>query len=157
MSNSSDDSSLIVTVDDRKLKKAFARLIRRGRDTAPVMAEIANRLRNLADEAFDEERAYDGTPWARLDDATIRAKGSERILWDEGTLRDSLTAESTRTTATVGVGATSGEEEYEYGEAHQFGTRHLPARPFLPLDGEELPDDLLHELVEMVQEYFSLE
>jgi phage gpG-like protein len=121
------------------------------------MAEIANRLRNLTDEAFDEERAYDGTPWARLDDATIRAKGSERILWDEGILRDSLSARSTRTAATVGVGATSGEEEFPYGAAHQFGTRHLPERPFLPLDGEELPDDLLHELAERVREYFHLE
>ncbi len=47
-----------VEIDDARVKKAFRKLIARGKDLRPVTEEIANHLYKLTDEAFDFQATY---------------------------------------------------------------------------------------------------
>lgn len=65
-------------------------------------------------------------PWAPLAPSTIRRKGHDKILYDTGRLRDSISiGEVTPSSATVGTDA-------PYAPYHQFGTKKMVARPFIP-------------------------
>ncbi|MCF6207684.1 MAG: phage virion morphogenesis protein [Sulfurovum sp.] len=146
-----------VEIDDARVKKAFRKLIARGKDLSPVTEEIANHLYNLTDEAFEVERAHNGTPWEWLSDATLKRKGHNKKLYDQGTLQGSLWQKSDRKGAYVGVNATA--NGYKYSAVHQFGTRDgkIPARPFLPFnESEEVYDDVIEDILEMIGDYLEL-
>lgn len=65
-------------------------------------------------------------PWAPLAPSTIKRKGHDKLLYDTGRLRDSITlGEVTPSSATVGTDA-------PYAPFHQFGTKKMAARPFIP-------------------------
>lgn len=69
-------------------------------------------------------------PWAPLAASTIRRKGHDKLLYDTGHLRDSITLGIvTDRTATVGSDA-------PYSIFHQMGTKRMDARPFIPADGQ---------------------
>ena len=143
-----------VEIDDARLKQAFGDLIARGENFTPLTEEIANHLYNLTDEAFDVESSYTGTPWARLSDSTIKAKGHDKILHKEGDLRGSLYSTADSDGAYVGVNATA--NGYPYPAVHQFGTQEgkVPARPFLPFNEHgDVYDPVIDEIVEMVKDY----
>lgn len=68
-------------------------------------------------------------PWAPLAASTIKRKGHDKILYDTGRLRDSITlGEVTPASATAGTDAT-------YSIYHQLGTKSMAARPFIPVNG----------------------
>lgn len=76
-------------------------------------------------------RAWAGKPWAPLAPSTVarRRKGKRkggriRILRDTGMLYRSVNAFTTWDYTEVGA-------REPYGHRHQFGGRHLPARPFI--------------------------
>lgn len=151
-----------VDIDDARVKKAFEGLIARGEDFTPVTEEIANHLYNLTDEAFDDESSYTGTPWARLADSTVKAKGHGRILWDEGDMRGSLFSEADDSGAFVGVNAHV--NDYPYPAVHQFGAENagrsknitIEARPYLPFDEHgEVHDGVIDEIVLLLEEYLQ--
>lgn len=69
-------------------------------------------------------------PWAPLAASTVRRKGHDKLLYDTGRLRDSITLGMvTDRTATVGTDA-------PYSIYHQMGTKRMDARPFIPADGQ---------------------
>lgn len=69
-------------------------------------------------------------PWAPLAASTVRRKGHDKLLYDTGRLRDSITLGTvTDRTATVGTDA-------PYSIFHQMGTKRMDARPFIPADGQ---------------------
>jgi phage virion morphogenesis protein len=147
---------ITVTIEESEIHEALSILQRRVADLSPVMADIAEMLHTLTDEAFSSERAPDGSAWPDLAPSTWRRKKSPRKLFESGTLAGSLHAESTSTEARVGVNAT--RRGFPYGVVHQFGSskRHIPARPFLPVteDGR-LYDNVVEEIVEMMQEWLT--
>ena len=77
---------------------------------------------------FARQSAPDGTPWAPLAPSTLARKRSGAILRETSALVNSIAARGPFQN-TVRVGATM-----EYGVYHQFGTKRMPARPFLGIE-----------------------
>ena len=145
-----------VDIKDARLKKAFATLIKRGKNMQPLTAQIAGHLYTLTDEAFAVESAYDGTPWARLADSTIEAKGHNVMLHvKEGRIRERMTMYSDNTSAVVGTNVVS-DGGYPFPAVHQFGSEHVPARPYLPFDEHGvIYDTVIDDILLMVGDYLE--
>lgn len=106
------------------------------RDLSPVLAIVAEDIKTLTDDSFQESRSPDGKRWKPLAPATIRQRrqGSSKPLIDTGTLRASISARAGKRTVRFGTNV-------PYAPVHQFGGEHIPARPFLPVTpGGELMD-----------------
>lgn len=101
---------------------------RRLRDMTPLTRVLAADVKTLIDDSFEQSRSPDGSPWEALAPSTVarRRQGSSKPLVDTGTLRGSVSARGTAEGVMFGAGAS-------YGPFHQFGTRTVPARPFLPV------------------------
>jgi phage virion morphogenesis protein len=146
-----------IEVNTKALNQELSRAKEKLSDLTPLMATLAQTLYTITDESFDAERSPDGTPWANLAPSTWRYKKSGRKLYESSTLRDSLYAHSDKTIAQVGVNASA--KGFQYGLSHQFGStkRHIPARPFFPIDRHgTLMSQAQEELIAQIVEYFKL-
>lgn len=125
----------------------------RVKNTQPLMLELSNHLYNIVEESFEKEQTPDGNSWS-----PIKPRKSDRnpskILFDEGTMQDSLYLDATNDTSTIALNATS--NGYPYAIVHQFGTEDgkIKARAFFPIhkDGS-LYDGVEDELFEIVKEF----
>lgn len=99
----------------------------RASDLTPILAVVGQDLLSLVDDSFSASRSPDGTPWEPLSPSTIaRRRGrSSKPLIDTGRLRRSITSR-------VEVRALEIGSNVAYAPTHQLGSRHVPARPFLP-------------------------
>ena len=148
---------VILEIQSGGVTDALERLSAKVEDLSTLMATLAEQLYTITDESFDANRSPDGTAWADLAPATWRHKQSGRMLYESGTLRDSLYSSSDAHTAMVGVNASS--NGFQYGLSHQFGapSRNIPARPFLPVyDDGTLMSSAEAELVQSVMAYFEI-
>lgn len=112
----------------------------RSRDLTPVLSVAAADTAAMIDDAFESSISPNGTPFAAHAPSTTRQrrKGSgtgptgqllsDKILVDTGRLRGSINA--TGDARTIRFGTNVG-----YGLFHQVGTRRMPRRAFLPIDG----------------------
>jgi phage gpG-like protein len=87
-----------------------------------------------------------------------------KILQDTGNLRNSITANPSRTQVEIGTNE-------KYGKTHQFGaargqygrTRHnapipwgnIPARPFLPTEAGGLPNDWEQDITDIITRHIN--
>ncbi|MGF6148989.1 Mu-like prophage protein gpG [Kingella potus] len=125
-------------------------------DLTRPMTGIAGILENSTRKRFDSKTAPDGSLWAGLKPATLRAKayaqakrGGKKngarggILVDRGDLYESLTGFANDKMAVFGT-------PQFYAVFHQTGTRHMPARPIFGLSEQNRADirDLLAEWLE---------
>jgi phage virion morphogenesis protein len=94
----------------------------------PVLQVLAQDLKTLIDNSFDQSKSPMGQAWAPLKPATIkrRRKGSSKPLVDTARLRNSNTTQALPRAIRFGTNV-------EYAAAHQFGTERIPARAFLPI------------------------
>ena len=67
-------ASVSITVDDGKLSRALDRLTRQVNDLRPAFKNMGEHLLRSTRQRFDDEESLEGTPWAVLKPATIRAK-----------------------------------------------------------------------------------
>lgn len=120
-----------------------------GGDLMPVMTAIGGLLESSTRERFESKRDPQGISWEQLKpqtkDAKRTAKGRLRggILVDRGDLRKSITYHATTQSVAVGT-------DRHYGQYHQEGTRHMPARPFLGLSLEDESD-----ILQLVQDFID--
>lgn len=68
------------------LQDGFARLVKLGENTSPLMASIAEGLLHGVQDRFATEKAPDGTSWAPLAESTKRVKKGKKILTEGGYL-----------------------------------------------------------------------
>lgn len=155
-----------IRIDVRDLEKAGARvqeLLRRSRDTRPMMDEIGAALVSSTLHRFETGRAPDGTTW--LKSKRAHREGGQTLV-DRGHLRDSIS--HTADAGSVAVGS-----NLLYARIHQLGgvikPKHakylaftigsqavfakqveMPARPFLGLDGDDEA-----EIGAIVQDYLG--
>ena len=124
-----------IKVDDAKLRKALDRIGERVNDLSPLMHDLSLYMRRSVMKNFDlEGRTEMGTghAWKPLAKRTIKERqekkgkgfGRHPILELTGDLRRSISISHGRREARVSAGK-------EYGITHQFGTKRVPARPFL--------------------------
>lgn len=144
-----------ITLDDREVREALARLTRRLGDLSPVMREIGELLVERAKERFAASTGPDGKAWAQNSPATLaaylgqykgsrkksggltkagaaRAAGKKPLIGETRQLMGTLYYEAGRDSVAVG-------SPMEYAAIHQFGGQAgrgkrvtIPARPFLP-------------------------
>ena len=146
-----------IDIKDKRVKKAFAALIARGEDFTPLTEAIGNHLYILSEETFESTSSYVGVPWARLSDKTLKYKETDKTLYETGALRGSLTYEADRDSAIVGVNAYPDGSSFAYPATHQFGSKHVPARPFLPFDEHgQVYDTVVDDILLMVKDYLEL-
>lgn len=102
----------------------------RTRDLSPVTEVLAQDLRTLIDDSFDESRTPDGLPWAPLADSTRRKRRRKngKPLIDTGRLRNSIAVEALPRAIAFGTNTA-------YAPPQQFGSpkTHLRGRAFLPV------------------------
>lgn len=130
-----------VKVDVDRAIAALNQMASRGRDLTPVMADIASFLLVVVENAFEEERDPTTlTPWEQLANSTIeqrRKRGTwpGKKLFDSGDMQRAVIPDSDATSAGVGIAASLHTEgdRFFYPAGLQFGTRKMPARPFLGL------------------------
>ncbi len=98
---------------------------------SPILRVIGADLVELIDSNFDKSTAPDGTLWAPLKAPRRhqRDTGPPKPLIDTGRLRRSITYQAGRRHVDVGTNVV-------YAGTHQWGTVHVPARPFVPIDIE---------------------
>ena len=122
---------ITVTIDTsdltRKLADFPAALARAQRNALKV---IGNVVKNHTTEAFRNPN-YRPSPWAPRKDT----KATHPLLIKSGDLRQNFRSVVTGPD-TVVVGT-----KVKYAGYHQFGTKHMPARPFFPIDkyGQIMP------------------
>jgi len=127
----------------------------------PLLKELANHLRNIAEESFENQKTPDGKKWT-----PIKPRKSDhtptKILYDTGHMQDSLYANLIDDDIVVGVNATS--KNYQYPLVHQFGTdkagrgniTKIVARPFMPIKSNgELYEETKKELEEIIEEWLG--
>lgn len=142
-----------------EIQALFSKLEDKLDDTIPIMAEIANVLYNQSMKSFEDQESPSGLPWQRLADSTVESKKHpEKMLYEEGSLKLSMSLYADRTTAEIGSNS-------DYAAIHQFGGKTgrnhastIPARPYMPLqeNGDLYPEawegifDILDEFWEDV-------
>lgn len=120
-----------------------------GGDLTPLMDAVGFFLENSTRERFETKRDPEGISWEQLKPATVARKqhknGSIRggILVDHGDLRKSITYHASTQSVAVGT-------DRQYGQYHQTGTVHLPARRFLGLSEADKDgiNDIIHQFLE---------
>lgn len=113
-------------------------LAAKGEDLTPLLDELGDDEVARVKLRFENSTAPDGTRW---DELTSR---DGQPLMDTGVLYGSITAQVHGNTLQVGTAT-------DYAHYHQFGTKHIPARPFLGVT-----DDLLTSIKELTHAWFNL-
>lgn len=117
-------------------------LATKGEDLAPMLDDLGQDEVARVVQRFEQSRSPDGTAWQAL--KRPRPRGGDRPLQDTGVLMGSITAQMHGNTLQIGTAT-------DYAHYHQFGTQHIPARPFLGVS-----DDLLASVKEITHAYFSI-
>lgn len=117
-------------------------LATKGEDLAPMLDELGQDEVARVVQRFEQSRSPDGTAWQAL--KRPRPRGGDRPLQDTGVLMGSITAQAHGNILQIGTAT-------DYAHYHQFGTQHIPARPFLGVS-----DDLLASVKELTHAYFSI-
>lgn len=129
--------SLSYRIEDSPARALFERL---GHvDTRPMFDDIGAYLVSYTTKRFLLGVGPDGTPWTPSRRALGDRDGIGKTLVDRGHLRDSITHQVFLDGSGVQVGS-----DMVYAAIHQFGgdagrnhAVHLPARPFLGINGED--------------------
>lgn len=101
-----------------------------------TLLTVGNMVKTTIEESFENESSPFGSKWQPLKINTARAKAkrgaSSKILRDEGNLADRWLVGVEDDGVSISNNIQS--KGYAYGKAHQFSTKKIPARPFLPID-----------------------
>ena len=133
-------------------------LAAKGENLSPMLDELGQDEVARVVQRFEQSRSPDGTAWQTLKQPRRPTKkrpayvpaGQQRIpgdnpLRDWGVLQGSITAQIIgKHTLQIGTAT-------DYAHYHQFGTQHIPARPFLGVT-----DDLLASIKELTHAWFNL-
>lgn len=124
-------------LDEALLK--LRRLAAKGEDLTPMLDELGEDEVTRVMLRFESGTAPNGVWW---DELTSR---DGQPLMDTGRLYNSIEAQ------VIGKHRLQVGTATDYAHYHQFGTQHIPARPFLGVS-----DDLLASIKELTHAYFSI-
>jgi phage gpG-like protein len=123
-----------VSIDiDDQLEKALEGVIA-NIDKKKLLDAAGAALASVATRSF---READKRPsaWAPLKESTLKRKaGKGNTLIDTQNLMQSIIAQNSTGESIDVTSSARSSKGFTYGAAHQFGTKHMPARPFLPFD-----------------------
>lgn len=124
-------------VDHDGFGRALERLIERGTDLQPILAEVGSYIQSEFEDHFEREAGPDGSPWVGHSPVTLLTRGgSAKKLRHRGHLYASLAYSASQSQVAVGTNSV-------YARIHQFGGKagrnrkvDIPARPFIGLNSE---------------------
>lgn len=119
------------------LARKMSAMMKRTQDMTPAMKVGAQAIQRLMAKTFDNSASPTGQKWDALSEQTIerRRKQSSTPLVDTGRLRASMATSYGARNINFGTNV-------NYAGFQQFGTRHIPARPFMPITRSgDLTDD----------------
>ena len=124
-------------------------LAAKGKNLSPLLDKLGEDEVARVVRRFDNSEAPDGTPWQPLKRPRPlrqgqRGIGGDQPLMNIGNLYNSITAQVHGNILQIGTAT-------DYAHYHQFGTQHIPARPFLGVT-----DDLLASIKELTHAWFNL-
>lgn len=122
---------------DNKIVNVLQDMLDRSINLEPAFNQIGEYLIESHQARFELEITPDGDLWDPLSPETLKAKTPEnRILQDSGTLRDTLSYETSATSLNFGT-------NMEYGATHQFGREEdgIPQREWLGLSTGQWNDE----------------
>lgn len=114
-------------------------LAAKGEDLSPMLDELGEDEVTRVMLRFESGTAPNGVWW---DELTSR---DGQPLMDTGRLYNSIEAQ------VIGKHRLQVGTATDYAHFHQFGTKHIPARPFLGVS-----DDLLASIKELTNAYFNI-
>jgi phage gpG-like protein len=121
-----------VKVDARKAIGEFSAMRQRMADPVPALKRVGRYVTELSKQAFEDGADPEThVPWPELSWATMQKRrgSTAQILVNSGRLRKDIHPIITgRRSVAIGTNVS-------YGKYHQFGTRDIPERPFLGIDG----------------------
>ena len=122
----------------QELARKLSAMVKRTQDMTPAMKVGAEAIVRLIANTFQTSKSPTGEKWDDLDPKTVkkRKKNSDKPLLDSTRLSRSLL------NASYGARSIKFGTNVEYAGYQQFGTRYIPARPFLPITRSgDLTDD----------------
>ncbi len=142
-----------VVVDTTRLNQRLNDLRRRADNMEPAFAEIGQMLLTSVERNFEEEGRYSvpgawqggSSKWEKLAAATVRARkrkgrGPNPILQISGQLAASVHSEPDAAGVTVGTNLVYAGIHQFGGEAGRGRSVHVPARPYLVAQDEDIDD-----------------
>jgi phage virion morphogenesis protein len=135
------------------LQRNLSGIVRNLDNPEPLMGDIAQILESETSRSFENERSPFGERWEK---SRRVLKHGGRTLYDDHTpvskrehpthLQDSIYTSHNRSSAKVGTNRS-------YGKFHQFGTRKMAKREFLPIRDSRIPRELSAEIMSVAREY----
>ncbi|AFY60349.1 phage virion morphogenesis protein [Synechococcus sp. PCC 6312] len=147
-------TTIRVTFEDSGVQNALNQQANRLGNPREMLADIGahmdmktrTRIRQLG-QPQDAVTTLDGQAWAPLAEATIkhkqRKRKKERKLQQDGELLGTITYQANSQQVEIGSGA-------KHSVYQQFGTKNIPARPFLFVTAEDEA-----EIGEIVRDFLS--
>ena len=114
---------LNIDLDISQVEAGLGRLLANARDTRPMMRGIAMELLSLTEDNFESE-SWGGEPW----------KPSRRV--EGGQLAASIISKAGSDYALIGSNKVYAAIHHFGGWAGRNNKVHIPARPYLPLNGD---------------------
>jgi phage virion morphogenesis protein len=135
-------------IGEKPLLNLLNQYIKKGQSLEPALVDIGEYLIESHQERFKLEVAPDGSPWEPLAPRTIAKKGNDRILQDQGTMRDLLTYQISGDQLSFGTNLI-------YAATHQFGREAdgISPRPFIGLATGQWNDS--DEIVTILQSHLQ--
>ena len=121
----------------QELARKMSAMVKRTQDMTPAMKVGAQAISRLLLNTLQQSASPTGIRWKPLAPQTIakRKDNSSTPLIDKGPLSESMATSYGARTITFGT-------NIKYAGFQQFGTRYIPARPFLPITRSgQLTDD----------------
>lgn len=125
------------------------------REMKSTMSTIGGMVKNVIEDSFEQERSPWGEKWKALNPKTTKQKQkknkSNLILRNSGSLADRWSVTATSSSVEVSGNAKS-NKGYAYGAVHQWGSKKVAARKFLPIKEN---GDLEEKLKGNIEKYLA--
>lgn len=119
---------LHIDIQTGQLNAIIAKL--RRKDVTIPLRQAAVYIEGSTRQNFVLEKDPNGTPWQPLAASTLARKSSGKILTETGRLVNSISHSVSGNTARVYTNV-------EYAPYLQFGTKYMPARPFMGIGRQD--------------------
>ncbi len=133
--------NLQLEINTDQLQRRLSRL--RLKNWTPALRESANYMEASTKQNFLLEKDPNGNPWIPLAASTLAGKRSGKKLQETGRLINSIGSDVTHHRARIYTNV-------EYAPYLQYGTKNIPARPFLGVGRKD------QEAIEIIFERHAL-
>ncbi len=154
-----------ITLQDQAVMEALRELEAKMGDMTPAMQDIGQSLVEGTRQRIRDGKDWDGNPFAANAPATLARKRGTSPLIDRGNLAGSrLHYQASADAVTVGSSAVQAAVLQFGARRGQFGQdrrgrdlpwNNIPARPFLPIKGNDLPQSARDRVLEIIREHLE--